>query len=1209
MRALDPTSVPLAGLNLIEASAGTGKTYTITSLVLRLVVEEGLPIDRILVVTFTEAATAELRDRVRRRLRDALGEIDGAGKDPLITALVEARGEAITRQRLENALRAFDEAAIFTIHGFCQRMLVENAFESGMPFDIELIADVRPLERQVVTDFWTDHTFAERKLLIRYLQDQGVNVPTLVKLVQKLQPGIEIIANAPDTQDLGSQDQYVNAFTEAKWLWANHSAEIHDAVMQNRIGLHQGTYKPEQMDRRFSALDHLLAADAPVTLRLPDAVKKLTQSEIDAKTAKARTPMQHEMFAAFGRLLAAREAVSSVYAKELLDIRAGLVAYAREELPARKARMGVQSFDDLLTMLADALDGPGGVRLAERVRQLYGAALIDEFQDTDPVQYRIFSKIFGASASPTFLIGDPKQAIYAFRGADIFAYLRAADDAADNAHTLETNYRADPTLVRGVNTLFSRVDHPFILERLRFEPVQPRADAEDRLVPTTPPLRLRFLRRRVDAKGKARGWRVDDALAHVAADVAALLAEGLELTEDDGNTRPISPKDIAILVRSNKQATKLQAALRELDVRSVLHSAGIVFDAEEAGELQLVLQAIAEPDHTSAIRAALGTDLLGVSANQLVRLDSDESLAQTWIQRFRDWRTIWSERGFIQMFRSMLEWRPSEAQPQLHARILSLAGGERRMTNLLHLAELLHTAGRTEQLGIAGQLRWLQDRRGDTAAVDPVHELRLESDDTAVKLLTMHSSKGLEFGVVYCPALWLGPYRGKEDEAYLSFHDPDDDFRAKLDISPNKDPAHVAASILEDQAEAMRLAYVALTRAKHLCIALCAWNPGTRESPLGYLLHHPPATTVLSSTPRACADLSDDDAIAELQAIADDSDGAIAVSEIDVDAEPPDLDTELPAGALSAQVATAAVDRSFRTSSFSQLTARSSQLVPHDAEGRDHDETATADALQPVPESPAPGEPEVPLVDLARGPIAGRCVHAIYEELDFTKGDRDAALELVNQKLQAFGLAASNDPAAICDALLGTLAVPLDPAQPNLRMDRVAMPSRLDEMGFLFSVEDELTKHRLADAVAAHPCAGVPAAYAKQIRRLAFHSLHGFMKGYIDLTFQHDGRWYVVDYKTNFLGPSRADYRPDRLEAVMHHHHYTLQALIYSVAVHRFLQQRVPDYDYERDFGGVFYLFVRGMAPSFGADYGVHRFRPTAALIDRLWSTLHGGDA
>lgn len=854
MKPLDPLAVPLADTTLIEASAGTGKTWTLATLYLRLLVERQLDVGQILVVTYTNAATAELRERIRSRLREAVAVFereaarpdeardDGMSAGPLRHLVEHCRGTGTLKQaskHLLGALRGFDEAAIFTIHGFCQRILIENAFESGVAFDAELVTDERPLCSEVVQDFWVRHVHAAPPMLVRHLQKEH-GPAKMERLARRLLSSRDVPVLPTDhvafdaTRLDAIASDLKNAALAARDSWAQCSTEVEALLANARL---HGTYYPtDKLAARCGELGVYLGRAADGAAVEFDYLDRFTTTKIASSLTKQSTHPSHPFFALCDRVHAAHTALDEECEQQAHSLEGELVRHVGPEVRQRHEAANTQSFDDLLYRLRDALrDELRGPVLAGQIRARFHAALIDEFQDTDPVQYEIFEKVYHGSRAPLFLIGDPKQAIYAFRGADVFTYVTAKSHASGNAHTLQVNHRSSPRLVAAVNTLFSRVAAPFVFDQIPFVEVAAREGATSGLdgdIGGQPPLEILFASGE-EKNGKSvqsKPWATRNVPVLIAGEIVALLESRPRI---DG--RPLHAGDVAVLCRTNKQALEMQAALRSVGVPSVRQGDDSVFESEEAEEIERVLRAVAEPGEPGLLRAALATRLVGLDAEALAKLHQDETGWDGWAEDFRTWLDAWTAHGFMAGFRRLLE------RCRTQERLLAYEDGDRRLTNVLHVAELLQSASRTGHRGPLALVDWLSTMRGDREArieiAAEAAQIRLESDERAVQLVTIHRSKGLEYGVVYCPYTWDGSGLGLDDRQWVRFHDEANRGQLTLDLGSPDHGRHKARAELEDFAERLRLLYVALTRARYRCTVVWGHVNGDDKAPLGYLLH------------------------------------------------------------------------------------------------------------------------------------------------------------------------------------------------------------------------------------------------------------------------------------------------------------------------------------------------------------------------------------
>ncbi|HMI94324.1 MAG TPA: exodeoxyribonuclease V subunit beta [Polyangiales bacterium] len=1191
MKALAPLALPLTGTTLIEASAGTGKTHTITTLVVRLLLERELEIGQILVVTYTRAATFELRERVRARLLAGLSTLaaPASGDDSELRELFAARETHAhdDRKALQRALRDFDQAAIFTIHGFCQRVLAEHAFESAAPFELELSEDEQPLLQEIALDYYARVAYEADPELVGALDANRVAPSSLSDLARATapDPGLIVLpelvaAHAPEL----AIERLLAAQRGAAEAWRADRAALLAALTSG--ALHGAWYKPKDVLGGWADALDALGSFAPWAI--PDCVNRLTPEALRKGIKQGqRFNVDHPFFAAAAELSAAHTQVSQHGAAHALHVRRGLVDYARAELARRRDALGVRGFDDLLQRLDAALEGASGERLQRVLGERHPAALIDEFQDTDPVQYRIFARCYRGEGRSLFLIGDPKQAIYGFRGADVFAYLEAARDARDTTFTLGINRRSDPALLTALNTLWTRGPQPFLLPQIRFLPVRALAGAQNRLRGPGAALQLLLLPSGEKPTNKGRGEARVPAL--IAAEVSQLLASETEL---DG--RRVLPRDIAVLCRTNSQARATQDALAKLGIPTVLDGDSNVLESETADELSQVLWAVAAPSDGRKLGAALISTLLGVGAEALERLRSAGEGEQDWLERFAAWNQLWHARGFMPMFHALLD------DADVRARLLARSDGERRLTDLLHLGELLHDAATRQHLGPLALLQWLGEMRNDRSKraelAGESAQVRLEHDEHALRIATIHRSKGLEYPIVFAPFLWTS---WSMRDAPPRFHDPADHYARKLDLGSSQLDDHKQLARDEELAEALRIAYVAITRAKHRCYLVWGRFTQSGQSPLGYLLHHGPGQLEPAGVEAALKLIPHDAALrTALEPLAIRSEGTIELRAIAEDAVAFRAAAEH-VERLSARSASRELRAELRATSFSRLTAEpepSSGDVRPDVDGN---------ALADVEPAPLPAQP-LALHELPAGPGPGTLIHSIYEQIDFERADPAQLPEQAARALRAFGLDAERLQAGVVLGIDQSLRTPLDAGDPSFTLASIAASQRLNELEFTLCTPGaaRLSPARLAAVFERAAIGERLPNYAERVRALPSAAPAQFLKGFIDLVFRRAGRWYVVDYKSNLLGLEPAAYAQPALAHAMAEHHYVLQYHLYTLALHRYLQLRVPGYDYARDFGGAYYLFLRGMAPEHPSGTGVFFDRPTeetlAALSDAL---------
>lgn len=1202
---------PLEGTHLIEASAGTGKTYTITGLFLRLIVEKSFSVNEILVVTFTEAATEELKHRIRSKLREAVGAFSGnPGGDAFLEDLVKRYRDTLSDtidletplRCVRDALRAFDQAAVFTIHGFCRRILYENAFESGSLFDTELVIEEENLKREIVDDFWRKHLYNASSLFVNYAIVKRFSPDSLLSLLRGRvsQPHLKIIPQVEIHDSSLQEREFRESFNEVCGSWRSARMEVEE-ILANDSRLDRKKYGKSRIPVWIQSMNDYVASGGNDPL-LFKGFEKFTSSELERGIKKGRTPPVHPFFELCERLKEKQEELERVFDRRLLGLKTELFHYARDELVRRKVEKNIQSFDDLLLKVHRALEEEGGKGLAKAMRRKFRAALIDEFQDTDPIQYAIFKKVFANKNSPLFLIGDPKQAIYSFRGADIFAYMDAARDV-ETRHTLGENWRSEPDLVAAINAIFEGADNPFLYDEIPFEAATPATGKDGKFFrvngQSQPPLQLWFLDTgRITGSEKAITKTLGRKLIprSVAAEISRLLSFGRNNKALLGK-RPLSKGDIAILVRTNAEARLMQEALSSLNIPSVLYSTGNLFDSHEALEMGRVLAGIAEPKNERLLKAALATDIIGVSGEELDGLTENESVWEMWLIKFRDYHDLWNDRGFIQMFRYFL------SREEILPRLMSLPDGERRNTNLLHLSEVLHQASIERKLHMAGLLKWLSERRDPGIERLEEHQLRLESDENAIKLTTIHKSKGLEYPVVFCPFVWEGSrIKGSRDS--FTFHDEADKMRLTLDLGSAEADQNRGLAEKELLAENLRLLYVALTRAKNRCYLVWSRFNTAETSAPAYLFHQPRINereNVVNATDARFRTLTDEDVLAELQTIVEKAGGAIGLSEMPTEAG--EELSPLPGEEVTLQCRkfSGKIDRRWHISSFSSLVSGQ----PHGAELADRDVISLADDYdqkgfgEPIVEERPSG-----IFAFPRGTKAGIFFHDIFEHLDFAQNDTAPMRQLLADKLREYGFE-SRWQESLYDMLHSVLSVPLDPNIEDLTLSRIPNQDRVNELEFYFPLKS-ISSKKLKNIFAKHIGYAFSADFPERIERLDFAPVRGFMKGFIDMVFQFQGCFYLVDWKSNFLGNRVEDYNRRALAAAMEDAFYILQYHIYTVALDKYLQLRLPGYNYETHFGGVYYIFLRGVNPDRGADFGIYRDRPSGGSITELSTELIG---
>ena len=1195
LKELNLIESPLSGTNLIEASAGTGKTYTITCLFLRLILEKRLTVKDILVVTYTVAATEELRDRIRKQIRGALNAYTlGDSSDPFLKGLVQKTADTTDAiNLLRSALRDFDEASIFTIHGFCQRTLHESAFESGSLFDTELEPEqTAGILEEIARDFWRRHFYTAPAEFVSYALSKKFGPDFFMDLINKGRThlDVKIIPEVHCATEI-DVNPFRTVYEKLQATWLSGREEVEAQLKHPGLYADYTKHLPSYMEMMDAYVD-----GAHLPIPLPEKFVKFTAAELEKKTKKGNTPPRHPFFDLCDELQKAEAVLKAEMDHNLLYLKGEIFRYVKQELPARKQRRNIQFFDDLLTRLHQSLDAAGGDALSEAIRRRYKAALIDEFQDTDPTQYAIFKYVFGKDESILFLIGDPKQAIYSFRGADLFAYMTAAGQV-NSRYTLTSNWRSEPGLIKAVNTIFSNGTNPFLYRDIPFENAVPgKGKNHASLIiddASEPPFHLWF----VDAEETDKSGFIKKGFANkripeaVAGEISRLIHLGRSGKARIGD-HALRKADIAVLTRKNWEAQLMQKALSKLRIPSVLYSTGNLFDTDEAAEMNRVLEGIINPKREGLIRGALATDMMGVSGEEIERLQRDEAGWEAILNRFHEYYDMWNGFGFIRMFCSFL------LRERVRSRLLSLPNGERRLTNVLHLSEVLHQTATEEKLGMSGLLKWLACQRDPASPRFDEHQLRLESDANAVKIVTIHKSKGLEYPIVFCPFNWSGS-RIKSNEVF-TFHDEKDDAKLNLVIDPEGSPDRALAE-KEALAENLRLLYVSLTRARNRCYLVWGKFKDAETSSMAYILH-PPAGSVedsVNATDKRFREMDKKTIRHDLENLARKSKGAIVLSDM-----PADLGEEVPPAekedeTLTCRDFSGTISREWQIASFSGLTSKIGGRLAFPAPAAldipDHDQIIIQD--EPVPDT----DP-LSIFMFPKGARAGSLLHEIFEALDFTENDHSAIRKTVSGKLMEHGFNAHWE-GAIAAMITRVLRATLHPAADDLTLTRVGKDHRLSELEFylpLQPITPGTLKNIFSDCGDTHFSPHFP----ERIEDHAFSPVRGFMKGFIDLVFQFKGRFYIIDWKSNFLGNRVEEYSRTRMAAEMEERFYLLQSNLYVLALHQYLKKRLPGYRYRDHFGGVFYIFLRGVSSNPEDEFGIYRDFPGEELVEALSRNL-----
>ncbi|WP_351074772.1 UvrD-helicase domain-containing protein [Shewanella sp. CAL98-MNA-CIBAN-0140] len=1255
---LNALTLPFNGSSLIEASAGTGKTYTISGLYLRLLLGHGeqspLSCEQILVVTFTNSATEELRDRIRKRIKLAFKRFLGlAVNDDFIEQLYQDTSEAqrpIALRRLDLALKSLDEAAIFTIHAFCQRVLSDMAFESSLLFESEFTLDDSEFLHHAVRDFWREVCYPLPPFLAQAISDVFAEPDVLAQKLRPLLGASQAVLSKQPPAFEKLQQQLSQSISRFTLLWQS----LHDNTLEllqslplngQRFGKAADGY-PKLSQLFDSVTNWVKFGQGLPPLK---ALEQLALSELKLnKGGVIPTATEAPLLDHIERLL---ELINELIPSFLVRAREGI----RQRFAGQKQQRNLMTPDDLLLSLAMALS-QNPITLAHAIAKRFPVALIDEFQDTDPLQFTIFNQVYqqplasqleltpdtSAKAQQNdtpkghlslLMIGDPKQAIYAFRGADIYTYI-AARQQTQAHYNLDTNYRSSTQLVNGVNQLFSQHDDPFISQAIPYDSVKTPSSAANKHLSEAKPnpaaLRIRLL-----AEDDVNGLNKTTARQRLAADAASEIKRLLTEAQQglckvhaslDHPGEPLIAKDIAILVRDRNEAAVMKAALSARKIGAVFLSRDSVFNTIEAREMAILLYALATPKDERAIRAALATELVGFNAQRIHQFNQNEEQRQHVLDQFLHWHQLWQQRGVMpallnfasetQLIHRYLSQSLTSEAIDVDDHYISIdsnfndadednsadlkASGERRLTDFRHLAELLQQKA-TELDGSSALINWYEQQLIGNNGGDE-QQLRLESEQNLVQIVTIHKSKGLEYPVCFVPFVSLA--RGnKKRPAPMMYHKNE---QLIWDVDATDEGWEQLKQ--ETLAEDLRLLYVALTRPVYVCYVYIANQSRQLKAGISSQLHETGIGYLLGIT-----DKKTDFALiqARVNAIA-------TLPAMSVQCLTSDIDDSVLADindnndALMAKKVTRAKSLAWRVGSYSGLVKH----LPHErvAPGAD-DEDFSDELIQLQLQDDVITEPVLDRFSFERGANAGSFMHLVLELFDFTLADSELPPALAKaMKQYGFDETLWQQPlttwyqqiltaplfippsfsaplitaSASEDASLSVVDNSQDQPTSAVTLSQLGMQQKMVEMEFYLPIST-LPAAKLNHLLQQHGYVG----------GLDFDTLKGMLKGFIDLTFEHQGQFYIADYKSNHLGDKYSDYTHSAMAKAIDSHRYNLQYILYTLALHRYLSLRLPDYNYQQHIGGCYYLFLRGMHPQHPGA-GVFYDKPPQALIEQL---------
>lgn len=1186
---LNTLTLPFGGSRLIEASAGTGKTYTIAGLYVRLLLghgtEQALSCEQILVVTFTNAATGELRDRIRKKIQLAYRCFIGLKvDDELISQLYNETREsdkALARKRLDLALKSLDEAAIFTIHGFCQRILADMAFESSLLFESEFTLDDSEFLHHAVRDFWREKCYPLNESIAGVIQKKFASPDELSRQLRPLLGASNAIAQPKPAAFNKVAANLAQSLSRLKLIWPREREQIEELLHGlplngARFGKKADNYP--KLATMFDALDNWAAFGTALPPQKVLEALSLNSLKLN-KGGEIPSREQAPILEHIERLAALIEELIPSF---LYSAREGIAKRFAEQ----KLERNLLTPDDLLLTLAQALKDSQDQFLSTTIAKRFPIALIDEFQDTDPLQFDIFNQIYqtkkqddssttsSADKAQTeslslLMIGDPKQAIYAFRGADIHTYIHAREQTAKH-YNLDTNYRSNRQMVEAVNCIFSHRDDPFISDSIPFVAVKAASFSDKKIlnesITDNSALRLRLLSEDPDKGLNKTTARL--LLANDAADEIARLLIDAEQGLTAIGTNQLKAKDIAILVRDRHEANVIKQALEQRNVGSVFLSRDSVFDTVDAREMLLILYAMSEPKDERALRSALATSLLGYRAEEIHAFNQDEDKRQLLLEQFAALQQQWLTRGIMPALLNLA------SQTNIIERLLHTNEGERRLTDFRHLSELLQQKA-TELDGMSALINWFEQALIGNQANEE-SQLKLASEQNLVQIVTIHKSKGLEYPICFIPFVSLSRDNRKKPAPML-YHDHNE---LVWDIEQTDEGWDRQKR--ETLAEDLRLLYVALTRPVLKCyLYITNHSRLTKSKGMTSQLHETAIGYLLGIENKIC---EYSELRSKAQQLADKAPIAIDLKEL-----PPAGDNSFEQVQRTLTVASDP-DNKFapktliRPQQTPWRVGSYSGLVKHLAHekvqpGADDEQFPEIDVIiDEVDQQPS-------RFTFERGANAGSFMHLVLELIDFTNASPGLDEHLPNA-MKKYAIDESWT-SVLKDWYLDLLYAPLA-TDNTLSLAQLSDSQKLVEMEFYLPIS-KLNATKLNQLL-------IDFGYSAG---LLFDDLQGMLKGFIDLTFEHNQQFFIADYKSNHLGDNLDLYNYQSMKTAISSHRYDLQYIIYTLALHRYLSLRMTDYDYDQHIGGSFYLFLRGMSVS-APQAGVFYDKPPRALIEKL---------
>jgi exodeoxyribonuclease V beta subunit len=1199
----------LKGKNLIEASAGTGKTFCIENIFVRYLLEgypskervessENIDIRDMLVVTFTNAATKELKSRINKRIEEVdlyLNRDVGRNAtllnsyatidNPLFKYINEKERDANWKEKAKQSIKLarldFDEANIFTIHSFCERVLTENAFESSKTFVREINYDEKSYIDTAVEDFWRLYIaslpaeFCNKLNELskdKDLKSFGVNLDIFKSMassvVKIMNP--EILPNIKnylykeglfkEVKDLKSKKVTLKADYE------NERENIRVSVSRNFDSVKSANILIE-LDNYFydddlTLFDDCILEDLYQLHTIFKCISKLNRDVIDR--------------------------LKSIDRDFLIYLRLKLFDYVNERINTLKKKDKKITFSNQLRDLYEALNGNNGESLLNKIKSRYKIAMVDEFQDTDQIQYEILKKIFFDEDKTIFLIGDPKQSIYKFRGADIFAYLKAKVEVGMKLFTLRNNYRSSEKLIKGFNIIFGSLNRPFVFNTDDIDYIKVESGKEKyKTAGLNENIEIKYFNEDINNALKAE----EDVCNDIVKEITKLLDKKNNILIND---RPLKANDIAIVVFKNSQIHLLRKNLNNYQIPVVATSNESVFNSEEADELKKFLIAVSNPANEVALRTALTTSLFGKKVADIFKLRQSDEDASKLLNDFADYQKTWQNHGFYAMMMQLI------TNNELKKKFMSVPGGNRKLVNFLHLTELIHKASKIGVNGIYETIKWINDIKNDPNNSVDEYLLRLESDENAVQITTVHKSKGLEYPIVFFPFFW-DEVKSESSNNVVTFHQ---DNKIYLDVGSEKIEDNRQESALEKLAEDVRLFYVAITRAACKCYIYYYYNASkqgghnSRPSAMHYIFHYAKQVNEIPNVAAIRHYLKDklpeySSRIADLQKLADLSENSIVLSKVN-DGEMPqedlytnDLVEEVPICLRKFAP--------FLKPRHVYLIESYSHLAEHKGYNEKEykiDESYNVESFdEKMFTSIAKEKEEQNIFYFPKGEKAGSDLHKIMEKLDFSLQKEEIANFVKTELAEIYTDVQLN---TLANTIYNILNIDLGrfSEDGSFCLKDIDKTKRLTELEFysyfsnLKGLKDSLISYfekKFDEGFIEFED------FKKSLNKITFNQIKGYLHGYTDLVFYYQNKYYIVDWKFNHLGYNYNNYKKEDLIKAISNANYYLQYYIYLLSLYKYLKYRDKNFIAD-DIGGVFYIFARGVQEN--GTTGIYFDRP-----------------